>query len=44
MDDLQQYSHRDCLEVTGVPQLSIDDPKKLIQEIADTIGVAIEQK
>ena len=42
MDDLQQYSRRDCLEVTGVPQLSTDDPKKLIQEIADTIGVAIE--
>ena len=27
------------MEVTGVPQLSTDGPKKLIQEVADTIGL-----
>ena len=39
IDELQQYSRRDCLEITGIP---IDNPKKLVQELASTVGVTIQ--
>ena len=42
IDELQQYSRRDCLEITGIPIPPIDNPKKLVQELASTVGVTVQ--
>ena len=42
IDEMQQYSRRDCLEITGVPVLPDDNPKQLVKEIGSLIGVEID--
>lgn len=41
IDEMQQYSRRDCLEITGIPVLSNDSPKQLVKEIGSLIDVQI---
>ena len=41
LDEMQQYSRRDCLEITGIPVLSDDNPKQLVKEIGSLIDVDI---
>ena len=42
LDETQQYLRRDCLEITGVPLTSHDNPKQIVKEIGSLIGVEIE--
>ena len=44
MDEVQQYSPRDCLEVVGIPVSSNEDPNVIVQEIADLVGVALRNE
>lgn len=44
LDETRQYSRRDCLELTGVPIIPNDQPKKLVQEVATAIGVSLEDE
>ena len=37
LDETQQYLRRDCLEITGVPITSHDNPKQLVKEIGSLI-------
>ena len=42
LDETQQYLRRDCLEITGVPITSHDNPKQLVKEIGTLIGAEID--
>ena len=42
LDGTQQYLRRDCLEITGVPITSHDNPKLLVKEIGTLIGAEID--
>lgn len=42
LDETQQYLRRDCLEVTGVPITSQNNPNQIVKEIGSLIGVEIE--
>ena len=42
IDEVQQYSRRDCLEITGIPILPEENPKQLIKEIGTLINVNVE--
>lgn len=42
LDETQQYLRRDCLEITGVPKTSHDNPKQLVKEIGTLIGAEID--
>lgn len=43
VDELQQYSRRDCLEISGIPRLPNDEPNKIIMELGDIIGVQMSE-
>ena len=42
IDEVQQYSRRDCLEITGIPILPEENPKQRIKEIGTLIDVNVE--
>jgi len=42
LDETQQYLRRDCLEITGVPKTSHDNPIQLVKEIGTLIGAEID--
>ena len=44
VDEIQQYSRRDCVEIDGIPILPEDDPKQLVQEVASLIGVNVSEE
>ena len=33
IDVMQQYLRRDCIEITGIPVLPLDNPKQLVLEL-----------
>lgn len=43
LDEMEQYSRRDCLEISGIPKTSDEDAKKLISEIGTITGVNIKE-
>lgn len=42
LDDLEQYSRRDCLEIRGVPFNDGEDTDKIVKEIADLVDVDLD--
>ena len=42
IDEVQQYSRRDCLEITGIPILPEENRKHVIKEIGTLINVNVE--
>ena len=42
IDELNQYQRRDCLEITGIPVLSDDNPKQLVIELCGLIGEELD--
>ena len=42
IDEVQQYSRRDCLEITAIPILPEESPKQLIKEIGTLIDVNVD--
>ena len=43
IDAMQQYLRRDCIEITGIPVLPLDNPKQLVLELGSLIGVSISE-
>ena len=41
LNDLHQYSRRDCLELRGVPCLPNENTNEIVQKVGDLIGVRI---
>ena len=44
LDELQQYSRRDCLEINGIPPTANENPQHLISELGTLIGVEIKKE
>ena len=44
IDSIQQYSRRDCLEISGIPTLPLDSPTNLTQEMGQLISVTIDKQ
>ena len=42
IDEVQQYSRRDCLEITGIRILPEESPKQLIKDIGTFIDVNVD--
>lgn len=42
LDDMQQYLRRDCLEITGIPVVPLDDPSNLVAEVCSVLNVNLE--
>ena len=40
LDELEQYTRRDCLEITGIPIVPNDNPALLVREMSEVISVA----
>ena len=43
IDAMQQYLRRDCIEITGIPILPLDNPKQLVQELGSLIDVSVSE-
>lgn len=41
VNDLQQYSRRDCLEIRGIPYIPNEKTNEIIQKIGNEIGVPV---
>ena len=44
VDDLQQYSRRDCMEVRGIPYRKDESTNKIVQDVAKLMNVDIDDK
>ncbi|CAB3998987.1 Hypothetical predicted protein [Paramuricea clavata] len=44
IDEIQQYLRRDCVEITGIPVTSVDDPKILAKELGDLMEVQVDER
>ena len=42
LNDLEQYSRRLCVNVSGIPENSNEDPKKLVLELSQITGAQLE--
>jgi hypothetical protein len=42
--EIQQYLRRDCVEITGIPVTSVDDPKILAKELGDLMEVQVDER
>lgn len=41
IDPMQRYIRRDCIKITGIAILPLDNPKQLVLELGLLIGVSI---
>ena len=41
VDEMQQYLRRDCLEITGIPVVPLDDPGNLVAEVCEILNVGL---
>jgi DNA repair ATPase RecN len=44
IDEIQQYQRRDCLEITGIPMLPMENTKAMVMELASAIGLKLTRK
>ena len=44
IDEVQQYSRRDCLEIVGIPSLPNDNPKKLFMDLCSQMDIDLDEK
>lgn len=42
LDELEQYTRRDCLEITGIPIVPNDNPVLLVREMSEVMGVDLD--
>ena len=43
VDEMQQYQRRDCLEITGIPVVLLDDPYSLVGEVCNVLNVDLDE-
>ena len=45
LNDLEQYTRRDCLEIRGIPiQTDREDTDEIVKKVGEMVGVSIESK
>ena len=44
LDVTQQYLRRDCLEITGIPVIPLDNPNRLVVELSSALDVDLEEQ
>lgn len=44
IDEILQYSRRDCIEIVGIPKAQDEDPKEILKEVCSIIGVNIKDE
>ena len=42
LDELEEYTQRDCLEITGIPIVPNDNPVLLVREMLEVRGVDLD--
>ena len=40
---MQQYLRRDCLEITGIPIVPLDDPSTLVSEVCSAMDIELQE-
>ncbi len=43
VDEMQQYLRCDCLEITGIPVVPLDDPCNLVAEVGEILNVGLDE-
>ena len=43
VDEMQQYLRRDCLEITGISVVPLDDPGNLVSEVCEILNVGLDK-
>ena len=43
VDEMQQYLRFDCLEITGIPVVPLDDPCNLVAEVCEILNVGLDE-
>ena len=43
VDNVQQYQRRDCIEITEVPVLPTDNPKQIVVEVGELMGIDVTE-
>jgi hypothetical protein len=43
VDEMQQYLRRDCLGITGIPFVPLDDPCNLVAEVCEILNVGLDK-
>ena len=43
LDEVQQYLRRDCLEITGIPIVPLDDPSTLVSEVCSAMDIELQE-
>jgi hypothetical protein len=43
MDNIEQYLRRDCIEITGIPTVSQDNPKQIAVELGEMLGIEVTE-
>jgi hypothetical protein len=44
LDNLQQYTRRDCVEALGIPAVPTDNPKRIAVEIGNLLDLSIKEE
>ena len=42
VDEVQQYLRRDCLEIVGIPELTNENPAKIVKEVCSMIDIDLK--
>jgi septation ring formation regulator EzrA len=43
MDNIEQYLRCDCIEITGIPTVSQDNPKQIAVELGEMLGIDVTE-
>ncbi|CAB4043860.1 Hypothetical predicted protein [Paramuricea clavata] len=44
VNDLEQYSRRECLEIQGIPLKNIDDTNSIVVNVGELMGINIKEE
>ena len=42
VDDLEQYSQRQCLRIFGVEEKDVEDTDRIVMEVVEKVGVSVQ--
>ena len=44
LDATQQYLRRDCLEITGIPVIPLENPNRLVVELSSALDIDLNEQ